>query len=101
MHTYSSETLIAGVTWELGYCACLIVVNQNSCIFLRWNQVPFSFSYHRLAYAAEYEKVAVKFIVGTNLSNETIKVKRFIFMNLMNLLAKTVKSSLNRTFPGF
>ena len=54
MPTYSSETLIK-------------------------SQEPFSFSYHRLAYAAEYKKVEVKFIVSTNLSNETIKVKRFIF----------------------
>ena len=79
MPTCSSETLNAGETWELGYCICLIVANQNSCIFIRWNQVPFFCSYHRLAYAAEYKQVEVKFIVSTNLSNETIKVKRFIF----------------------
>ena len=79
MHTYSSEILIAGEAWELGYCVCLIVPNQNSCIFIRWNQVPFSFSYYRMAYAAESKKVEVKFIVSTNLSNETIKAKKFIF----------------------
>ena len=86
MHTYSSETLIVGETWELGYCVCLIVANENSCIFIKWNQVPFSFSYHRLAYAAEYKKVEVKFMVSTNLSNEIIKVKRFTF-NEFNELA--------------
>ena len=41
--------------------------------------MPFSFSNQRLAYAAEQKKVEVKFIVSTNLSNETIKVKKFIF----------------------
>ena len=60
-------------------CVGLIVANQNSCIFLRWNQVLFFFSYHRLAYAAAYKKVEAKLILGTNLSNETIKVNRFIF----------------------
>ena len=79
MHTYSSETLIAGEVSGLGYCVCLIVPNQNSCIFVRWNQVPFSFSYDRLACAAESKNVEVEFIVSTNLSNEIIKVKKFSF----------------------
>ena len=79
MHTYSSEILSLEKHEKLGYCVCLIVPNQNSCIFIRWNQVPFSFSYCRMAYAAESKKVEVKFIVSTNLSNETIKVKKFIF----------------------
>ena len=57
MHTYSSETLVAGEAWELGYCVCLIAANQNGCIFIRCNQMQFSFSYHRLAYAAEYKKL--------------------------------------------
>ena len=37
-------------------------------------------------------------MVSTNLSNETIKVKSSLLMNLMNQLAKTVKNSLNRIF---
>ena len=79
MHTYSSEILIAGEVSGLGYCVCLIVPNQNSCIFVRWNQVPFSFSYDRLACAAESKNVEVEFFVSSNLSNEIIKVKAVHF----------------------
>ena len=36
---------------------CLIVANQNSCIFMKWNQLPFFFNNHRLAYAVENKNI--------------------------------------------
>ena len=55
------------------YCVCFIVANQNNCIFIRRNYVPFFFTNHALAYVKEFKNVEIKFIVNTNLSIETKK----------------------------